>query len=137
MFSETNGQQRMERMDLPVKALASSRKAVVLQPSAKSGVHSKFSDLVASSTATLSRWMLHRLTPQTLLQADLVVDALKVWEAQWSESKLSVVSRLTATEFAAMFLASRSVLDSIHTVQSLIKVTILFHSFEILITKMN
>lgn len=98
---------------------------MVLQPSAKSGIHSKFPDLVASNTQTLARWMLHILKPQNLLlpQVESVVEALRLWEAQWAESKLGVVSRLTGPEFAAMFLASRTVLDNIHTVQSLIKVT--------------
>jgi hypothetical protein len=55
---------------------------------------------------------------------ELVVNALKVWEIQWAESKLEVVGKLTGPEFNAMFLATRTVLDSISTVQSLIKVLI-------------
>jgi hypothetical protein len=114
----------IKRIDLYVKSLASALKAVILQPSAKSGIHSKFSDLVASNTNILARWMLHVLQPTDLLKPEvqLVVNALKVWEFQWGDSKLEIVSKLTRPEFNAMFLATRTVLDNISTVQSLIKV---------------
>lgn len=123
VFSENRS---IERIDLYVKSLASALKAVILQPSAKSGIHSKFSELVASNTHILARWMLHVLQPTNLLkpEVELVVNALKVWEIQWGESKLEVVGKLTGPEFNAMFLATRTVLDSISTVQSLIKVLI-------------
>lgn len=67
---------------------------------------------------------MHVLRPTNLLnpEVELVVNALKVWEFQWGDSKLEVVSKLTQPEFNAMFLATRTVLDSISTVQSLIKV---------------
>lgn len=114
----------MKEIDFYVKSLASSLKAVILQPSSKSGIHSKFVELVASNTQVLARWMLRVLQPTNLLkpEADLVVNALKVWETQWAESKLEVVGKLTGPEFSAMFLATRTVLESIQTVQSLIKV---------------
>lgn len=122
VFTEKN---TMKEIDFYVKSLASSLKAVILQPSSKSGIHSKFVELVASNTQVLARWMLRVLQPTNLLkpEADLVVNALKVWETQWAESKLEVVGKLTGPEFSAMFLATRTVLESIQTVQSLIKET--------------
>ena len=114
----------IERVDVYVKSLACSLKSVVLQPSSKSGIHSKFSDLISNNTNALARWTLHVLTPENLLKpkVEVIMNALRVWEAQWSESKLRVVSKLTAQEFSDMFLGTRTVLQSIQTVQGLIKV---------------
>ena len=117
-----NGKTVQRTIGLHVKALASSLKVVVLQPSAKSGVH----EIILFGSQQ------HRhpdQAAQILLQVNQVVwDALCVWEAQWAESKLAVVSRLTATEFAAMFLASRNGATSSTAPKSLIKVANSFQS---------
>lgn len=107
-----------------VRSLATSLKAVLLQPSSKSGIHSKFADLVNSNSNTLARWILHSLTPKDLTQGEVddIIRVLKLWEEEWAESKLGVVSKLTIQEFSDMFLGTRTVLDSVQTVQSIIKV---------------
>lgn len=120
-----NERKNIARIDLYVKSLATSLKAVVLQPSAKSGIHSKFADLVGSNTNILARWMLHCLKAKDLLKPEVqvIVNALKLWEYQWAESRLGVVSRLTVQEFTDMFLGTKTVLENIQTVQGLIKVS--------------
>ena len=50
------------------------------------------------------------------------MDALELWEAQWADSEMEVVTKLTSNEFVDMFLGTRTVLESIRTIQSLIKV---------------
>lgn len=111
--------------------------AVVLQPSSKSGIHSKFTDLVTSNTDVLARWVLHITQPKDLLKphVEIIVATLKLWEAQWAESNLEVVKKLTVQEFSDMFLGTRTVLDNIRTVQRLIQVITL--GFEHRINTLN
>lgn len=52
----------------------------------------------------------------------MVASALNVWEVQWADSKLDAVGKLTSQEFSDMFLGTRTVLDSVRTVQSLVRV---------------
>lgn len=98
--------------------------AVVLQPSSRSGIHSRFTDLVASNTDVLARWVQHVVQPKDLLKphVQVVVGALKLWEELWAESNLEAVSKLTIQEFSDMFLGTRTVLENIRIVQGLIEV---------------
>jgi len=50
------------------------------------------------------------------------MSALRVWESEWANSKLDAVAKLTTQEFSDMFLATSTVLESIHTIQSIGKV---------------
>lgn len=61
-------QRPVERVDLYVKALTGAIKAIVLQPTAKAGVHSKFVDLISNNTHLLARWSQHVLRPKDLLK---------------------------------------------------------------------
>jgi hypothetical protein len=45
--------------------------------------------------------------------------ALRLWENQWAQSGLELVAKLTTQEFSDMFLGTRTVLQSLETMQSL------------------
>lgn len=107
------------RAEANVKALVCALKAVVLQSPEKSGVHSKFSELVTNNTGTLASWARQVLRARNDDTDQKVMAALRLWENQWAQSGLELVAKLTTQEFSDMFLGTRTVLQSLETMQSL------------------
>lgn len=73
-----SSERSIDRVDLYVKALTGAIKAVVLQPTAKSGVHSKFVELISNNTNLLARWSHHVLRPKNLCKYVFMLIALEL-----------------------------------------------------------
>ena len=111
------------RAEANVKALVCALKAVVLQSPEKSGVHSKFAELVTNNTDSLASWARQVLSARNDDTDQKVMAALRLWENQWAHSGLELVAKLTTQEFSDMFHGTRTVLHSLETMQSLAKET--------------
>ena len=108
------------RAETNVRALACALKAVVLQSPGKSGVHSKFTELVTSNTELLASWARHALSHGRRDSAHKeVIASLRLWEKKWADSGLELVAKLTVQEFSDMFIGTRTVLQSLDKIHSL------------------